>query len=698
MTSSTVPLLAAVRSGMVAGFAYAVAETLFTVVLPGYFQKPDLYQPVHLGVTALLFLVYPLIASVGALLLTAIFQYALKLDPERLRRAADSSGQLFVLAVVVWNLLWPIPDTRLHFVAVAVAAASAATIIRNIADPAVSAMLRPLALPWVAVSVPVAIAVSPVLVEASAVIRLTVASVLTGLVLAPGFLRRVQEAGTRAVMASLTVVSALTLVGAWAVDKGGYIRLNMPTAAVAAQPRPNVLFIVMDTVRADHMSLYGYTRDTTPNLKTLATDPQTTVFRQMRSAADWTLPSHASMFTGLYPSQHGSNCDARKHDILRLPDSAITLAERLRADGYSTVGVVANITSLLRNFAINQGFDYYATRLPANPLYGGTLRVTLRRRLLRYVDRLTSQPENPRIYPTATNITAEIVRLLPQLRAGRHPWLLFANYMDAHTPYNPPAPFENRYSSSPRLGVTEYFSYGEAVMKQRQQISPSVMDPIIARYDAGIAYTDEQIGVLFDNLRQQGVYDDTLIIITADHGEAFGEHQLMDHGVSVYEDQIRVPLIIKWPRGVKPPDAAGQASGVDLMPTVLDVAGLKPQPGISGRSLVKPETAATPARFAETKPCNDVYDLHPRFRRDAYALVRGHWKLIASTNGNMELYDLENDPGEERNLFSVETAIATKLTAEYEVWRKHRTGLNGGSAATLSDEERERLKSLGYVQ
>lgn len=105
-------MLAALRSGVVAGLSYAAAETLFAVVLPSYFQKPDLYQPVHLGMTAALFAVYPLIASAGALLLTAILQYALKLDPERLRRAAASGGQLALLAIIVWNLVWPIPDAR----------------------------------------------------------------------------------------------------------------------------------------------------------------------------------------------------------------------------------------------------------------------------------------------------------------------------------------------------------------------------------------------------------------------------------------------------------------------------------------------------------------------------------------------------------------------------------------------------------
>lgn len=684
-------------SGMVAGTAYAAAETLFAVVLPGYFQQSDLYQPLHFGMTALLFIVYPVIASVGALFLTLISRFVIVNNPDRLRRSAESSGQLLFLAILVWNLLVPFPADRLYLTAAALAIASLGSTILLIADPDRWVKLRPLTLVWAAVSIPVAVAVFPGTIQASPVTRLGIVGLVTGLLLAPGFLHRLRGAKTSAVMAALTSVSVLALAGAWAVDQGGYIRLRIPSRSTT-QPRPNVLFIVMDTVRADHTSVYGYSRDTTPNLKTLASDPQTTVFRRMTSAADWTLPSHASMFTGLYPSQHGANCDIRKDAILRLPDAAETLAERLQADGYSTAGVVANITSLLRNYAINQGFDYYATRLPAKPLYGGLSNGMLRRKLLRYAEWLIGQPDNPRIYPTAAAITGEVVQLMPQLQTNRRPWFLFANYMDAHTPYNPPAPYENRYSTAARLGLLQYFSYGEEVMKHRLKVSPDVMDPIIARYDAGIAFVDAQIGILLDKVRQQGVYDDTMIVITADHGEAFGEHQTMDHGVSVYENQIRVPLIIKWPRGVRPPGADGPASGVDLMPTILDVAGLKPQSGVSGRSLAQPEATTMSARFAETKPCKDVYDLHPRFRRDAYALLRGHWKLIASTNGIMELYDLENDPAEEHNVYTIEAAIATKLTAEYEMWRKYRTGISGGSAATLSDEERERLKSLGYVQ
>ena len=403
------------------------------------------------------------------------------------------------------------------------------------------------------------------------------------------------------------------------------------------------------------------------------------------------------MFTGLYPSEHGAYCEANSHKLLQLPDATETVAERLRDEGYTTKGVVANIAMLLRKSNIHQGFQYYSTRLPALPLYGGPVPFSVRKAIVSLIERASDPDVERGKYQIAGNITREASMLMDQMREFGKPWFLFANYMDAHTPYNPPPPYATRYSAQPTIPLKTFFAQSEEVMQFKRTFPADVLDPLVAKYDGGIAYLDDQIGLLNAHLRQLGVYDETMIIITADHGEAFGEHILMGHGVSVYDDQIHVPLLIKWPRGITRPADPLPVSGVDIKPTILEVAGLKPGERVSGRSLLgKPESGEI--RIAETYPCNDVFNTHPRFHRVERAVLQGPWKLIASTTGGRELYNLESDPLERQNLYRSNIVLGKQLEERLDAWWKGRGRIRSQLPTQLNQEERDRLKSLGYVQ
>jgi arylsulfatase A-like enzyme len=247
------------------------------------------------------------------------------------------------------------------------------------------------------------------------------------------------------------------------------------------------------------------------------------------------------------------------------------------------------------------------------------------------------------------------------------------------------------------MPLRDYYALSLEVMRTERHIAPALRKHLIDKYDGALSYLDHEIGQLMDHLKRVGLYENTLIVITADHGEAFGEHDLMQHGVSVYRDQLHVPLLIKWPkaRGTRRVDEV--VSGVDIMPTILEVAGGKIPKGISGQSLSRGGAAATRVLLSETHPCPDVMRLHPRFNRIERAIRSGRWKFIQSTAGKRELYDMEADPFEKRNLYAVAKNKAAELEQILTKWIA-RLKPQSRIPAQLDKEALERLKALGYVQ
>jgi len=438
----------------------------------------------------------------------------------------------------------------------------------------------------------------------------------------------------------------------------------MPAARPSggASGRPNILLVILDTVRADRWSLYGYHRPTTPQMDQFAR--QATTYTRATATGDMTLTTHASLFTGLYPSWHGAyHIDG--HVYARKLDSSLeTIAEMLANKGYSTQAVLANSSYLLPNFGLHQGFQYYDVRSPVTIAGRPNGRIYLRHPMRKLLSHMPSTVELDRNYRRGDEITAGALARIESSSREDRPFFLVLNYMDAHAPYIPPSPFD-------RLGFSPY--------------------------DGAIAYLDSQLARLFSRLRELNLFDDMLILVTADHGEGFSEHGLMRHSVSTYQELIHIPLVVKYPRQRDGQVVNALVSQVDVMPTILEVVGEPAPSHLQGRSLRHPETAGPRMVFSESFEGVSVIKNNRITRRIERAITRGTMKFITSTLGKRELYDLARDPGETQNLFRPGDPVALDLQSKLNTWMSLAPAAGAG-AKKPDPHTIERLRSLGYVQ
>jgi len=473
-----------------------------------------------------------------------------------------------------------------------------------------------------------------------------------------------------------------------------------PRLAEAAAARQNsgstpVILISLDTVRADHMSVYGYERRNTPNLEKLAAEAE--VYTRAVAAGDMTLSTHGSLFTGLFPSAHHA------HYAEETPPLAAdfqTLAETLRDKGYFTAAVVSNFGFLGYQFGLDQGFAHYDASEPVTPLAGGFPPYSLRTALREFAARFAHHSILDISYRNAAQINRAVLKLLDASPNHGHGTFLFINYMDAHWPYMPPPPFDKLYpGKDDSFSTARFIALRDEVNSGRRLSTESERAHLISQYDGGIAYLDSEVGKLLDYLKQTGIYDKSLIIVTSDHGEAFGERGLLEHGVSVYQDQVWVPLIVKYPNRRQKRVIEYPVSLVDVMPTVLDVVGVPIPAGVQGVSL-RAESPQPRRVFAESFAYAEYMKLYPRFRRVERATYAGPRKLVISTAGKREFYDLQTDPGERRNILQLggNAAEARGLESDLAQWLKKIPRQKLGKTQKLDNATLERLKSLGYVQ
>ncbi|MGC4050828.1 MAG: sulfatase [Paludibaculum sp.] len=490
-------------------------------------------------------------------------------------------------------------------------------------------------------------------------------------------------------------VLASVWIAAIAIVLGFGLRARVPLPGAVAEgavpSRPNVILITLDTVRADHLHLYGYGRQTTPNLEEFAR--QATVYRDAVSAADWTAPSHATMMTGLYALRHGVRYDYPDVRLGHIPRSAPTLAEVLQHYGYRTAALVANRAYLAPEIGFGRGFDMY--RVPTTPvsLEGSRMPSVLRSTRLRLLG-ITGADEP---YVPGSKMIDEAGLVLRKWKQAQ-PSFLFLNLMDAHWPYNPPPPFRNRFRTPARhWSSTEFYELVKLVDEEKRVVTPQEREDLAAAYDSGIAYADHQLGRLFQILRENGVFDNSLIIVTADHGEVFGERSLMEHGVSVYQDQVHVPLIVKYPGQQQRKDVGITVSLVDLFPTVLDVIGAPVPRRLAGITLRKAEHLATRPVYAESYALWQKWGVEERFIDVERAVYLGGWKMVLTTKGRRELYDLTADPNETRDVSGGRPDEAAHLERLLRTWQQNYIK-PGDQELGMGQEAVDRLKSLGYVQ
>ena len=466
----------------------------------------------------------------------------------------------------------------------------------------------------------------------------------------------------------------------------------MPQSSAPAVSRPNLILISLDTVRADHLSVYGYSRPTSPNLERFAA--RATLYRHAYANGDFTLPSHASMLTGRYPAQHGALGDmAGYHPIsLNVP----TLPEVLKKAGYFTAAVVANHGYLNRTFGFHRGFDRLTAPAPI-PAVGGASDYALRSGLCA----LTLPwvwTEALRSYLPAGEIAA--LGESEMGRANGKPFFLFLNLMDAHRPWVSRGRFRNMFPGYDqrivRLDAREGF---RDVLRGTRTVSDAERLKMHAAYDGGIAYADDALGRLLDRLRQHSWYDESLIIITADHGDQFGRDQLIDHGNSLNQGATRVPFVVKFPGQSQGRVVDSPVSLVDVFSTLAAAAGAPAHPQEAGANLALGDPGRDRTIILESYPVRHFAIGNPRLQRVERAAVQGHWKLIQSDRGRRDLFDIMADPGESTNLWSEHLDVAQTLEHQLREWTaqlpKHRRAVTPPAA----DPERLRnLKALGYAQ
>ncbi|HUJ20218.1 MAG TPA: sulfatase, partial [Bryobacteraceae bacterium] len=468
---------------------------------------------------------------------------------------------------------------------------------------------------------------------------------------------------------------------------------SQPRATPPPHTTPNIILITLDTVRADHTSLYGYERDTTPNLRRLAA--QSTVYTHAISPGDMTLSSHASIFTGLYPSWHRAHFEQGYNWGRPLDTRHLTLADILSGKGFDTAAMVANYLYLAPGFGLDRGFAYHDSSGPSVFL-GKTPRFLLRERVRNFLIRFEKPWEFDAMFRRAEEINRSALAFLEKEKSQGRKFFCFLNYMDAHTPYLPPGRYATLYPGyDPGIDTNRYNDLEEKVLTLRRPISGHERRHLVSQYDGGIAYMDWALGELVKELKQRGLYDNTLLIVTSDHGEAFGEKAMMGHALSVYQDMVRVPLLIKYPGESAPELADETVSLTDLMPTILSVLGYQAPENLQGRSLWK--TAPDSEVISESFVHPLLSTRTPRFQRSQQAIFSGSLKFIRSSNGERELYDLSRDPNEEHNLFTCRPTDGFELKL-VQYLKAAAVDNRRQPQAHTTTENIEKLKSLGYVQ
>jgi arylsulfatase len=454
--------------------------------------------------------------------------------------------------------------------------------------------------------------------------------------------------------ASATLV-ALLAAGLFACGGGG----------AGDQPR-NVILISIDTLRPDFLGCYGYERPTSPALDRLA--EAGTLFEDVTSGSPWTLPGHATMLTGLFPSRHGV-----KDHVNQLTDE--TLATRLRKEGFRTMAVVNSHNIGTPAFGLMRGFDKERSR---------------------YVFEMDPPTGGP-ILNMGREITDTALGWLRDLDDRR--FFLFLHYYDVHTDFTPEARYKAQF-----VGPYEGKLHGRTPQLARLRDSGAVLTAADIRwlkemYDAEIRQLDEILSGLFDFLEDSGLADETLVVITSDHGEEYYEHEGLLHGRTQYQELLAIPLFMRGPgvpEGLRIPDPVHQ---VDIAPTILSLLGVAPTTDVDGIDLTN--NWRNPAALPEIRLLygeadhNNIVDGEKVV--DIYKMIRiEDDKLIYNTlTGEIELYDLSQDPGEQKDLSKLDPERAAVLMERLQFYMDNAKPGAGPLPAQTAEQEAT-LKALGY--
>lgn len=409
----------------------------------------------------------------------------------------------------------------------------------------------------------------------------------------------------------------------------------------AVEAVPNIVLVMVDTQRADHMSCYGYGRETTPVQDSLAASG--TLFTNVQAQSSWTLPAIASIMTGLTPREHGAG--RRGETIYGLAGSLPTIPGELHAAGYECIGYF-NVYLLSSELGFHRGFDSFH----CDPLGHGMAGATV------------------------DSCIAALAR-----RDTNRPFALFVHLFDPHDPYDPPDGWDTLYSATGSQGVTTW----------AEGFAAGWEDPLLLRehlvdmYDAEIAWTDNQLGRLFSYLRQGGLDSSTVVILTADHGEEFLEHNGTYHGKTMFQEVLEVPLIISGPGIPTGSTVEALVGQVDILPAILSLAGLPAPEACSGRDLMNLST--------HTDAVIPSSNLNSGSVPTVVAVRQGSSKVITNLDtGSSIAFDLVSDPGE------IAPVMPDSVLVEesFEYWAAPRLADPAPVNRTAIDAA---LRDLGYI-
>jgi arylsulfatase A-like enzyme len=704
--------------GVIAWATYAIAECCFSLILAWRIEPSDTYVPPHVGFTALVLGVYQAIGGIaGGLLGLGLYAAtgkrpsAKSIEPATFLPAATT---FTIVAAFVVNLLaqkgfgtftlLPLLMSVVIMVALLLAAGSSVWSQRLgfLTHPVVVCVLI-LGLPWITSTLlvglqSVAVKAAAALLYPGAILSLSfgVQRVIGGRPRGGG-----DPARAPRVLASLFVASLAVVGVAGVLQRVAVPPLPGTKSARDVDDRPSVILITLDTVRADHLSLYGYGQDTTPNLKRFSKNA--TLYTRAIAASDMTLSSHASIFTSMYPSRHGTHYAPPPYTLGRpLRKEYTTLAEILSERGYLTMSVVANYVYLGRQFGLAQGFEYLDRRPRANflrPPEPFFLSSAIRNALTWFAPPSSFAAD----YRSAEEINFAAFRVLDAVWRDDARFFLFVNYLDAHWPYVSPPPFDSGDPPPPEAYRGDDFSrLKRDVMAFERPLPEERRQRLESLYDLGIRYLDVHVGKLIAHLKELGLYEKSLIIITADHGEAFGERNRIGHGVSVYQDQVHVPLLIKYPYQSRGAIVSEFVSLVDIMPTILDVLGYQVPSFAEGASLATVAARTSRPVISESFPAKFLLDFNPRFNRIARAVFSGPFKFIHSTAGKTQLYDLTKDPTEAHDISTANYEMTNELQMQLGRWLEDveaasRSSVAPDQGSEIGEADKERLRALGYI-
>jgi arylsulfatase A-like enzyme len=418
---------------------------------------------------------------------------------------------------------------------------------------------------------------------------------------------------------------------------------------------PNLLVYLVDTLRADRLGCYGHPAGLSPHVDALADDG--VLFEQVMAQCSWTTPSVASILTGLRPSRHGVNSR-----LSVLPAEAVTAAELLREAGYQTAGFSTN-AYIAGRAGFDQGFDHFEFA-----------------------------------YRRSHEVTAAVAAWLEERDRDR-PFFLYLHTVDPHAPYEPELAFRQRFApevGDPRIGTTEHL---RALSDGTVPATDAVTAALQRLYDAEVAENDDAFGELVGVLRQSGLWEDTVVIFVADHGEEFREHGVIGHGWDLYGEALDVPLVVRAPGGLRGHRVGELVQHTDVLPTLLEAAGVPAPAGLDGASLWGAVCGMGPGPDG----CRAALAFMDYEGRRGMAVRQEQWKLIEPLSRNFssgrELYDLAADPGELHNVterLPVRSGVLAAL-AKREMGR--RTGdLPAVEGPELGGDTRHGLEALGYLR